>query len=123
MEKMEHGDGDGNKPVIKFEKLPWKRLLACIIVQMTYTLLGAFLFIYIEECKGKRTNDTSKYISFSKYVNSKKDIDQDEKERILNLTKSFFATTENRICKINHDTIAKWWQFTTVTCYTIGKQN
>lgn len=120
MERMEHCNGNRNEQVIKFEKLPWKRLIAWIIVQMTYTLLGAFLFIYVEECKGKRTNDTSKYQSFSKYLNNKDGIDQGEKERILNLTKSFFVITEERICKINHDTIAKWWQFTTVTCYTIG---
>eukprot|EP00794_Sanderia_malayensis_P013843 gene13843-15289_t len=111
---------------INNRKLPLKKLVVWICVHITYTFLGALLFVYLEECAASQTHTpTGKFREFMNYLGSRKSLDDNEVKRILNETRGFFvkAVTARKSCEFTHEAIAKWWAFTTVTCYTIGYGN
>ena len=104
-----------------YYKLPMKKILIWIVVHISYTFLGSLLYIYLEECLGIAVEETSKYKPFADFLANSSLVTDDERLRILNVTKAYFVKYKKRTCAIEHESIIKWWHFTTVTCYTIGK--
>ena len=107
---------------INYEKLPLKRLFGWTILQFTYTFVGAILYILMEECYGTDVISSSTYRAMVDYAEKDTTMSQKEKGIYLNITTQYFGNMEKRECSFSHDNLAKWWKFTTVTCYTIGRQ-
>ena len=106
-----------------YEALRYKQVLGWFILQMIYTFLGALLFILLEECYGNDEITDGNYKGIILYIERQDVLGREEKMKFKNVTKAYFQKALNpKGCEINHDNIAKWWSFTIVTCYTIGKK-
>eukprot|EP00794_Sanderia_malayensis_P013844 gene13844-15290_t len=102
----------------------FRKLCTLVAMHFVYTLLGALLFIYIEECvPGKKaaSNNSTELVKFEAYLNSIGTLDGRERSRILNITAAYFE--RKRVCGVNMENLVKWWDFTVITVATIGFGN
>ena len=97
-----------------------KKFIVLSISFHVYTLAGAYLFIYVEDClPGKRTTVIDE--NFLHYVKERSDLNEDDKIKVINVTTSYQMNMDERECSYQLPNVLKWWEFTIVTCATIGK--
>ncbi len=97
-----------------------KRMCILGLVHGIYTFLGALLFIYIEECNAVKTHG-QEYNRFKSYLSEHKQLNSSEAEMILNISTGFFDPDLKHDCAITKKTLVKWWDFTMISCATIGE--
>ena len=105
-------------------KLKLKKLFVTFLFHNTFTFLGALLFIYLEECRPEQVPKPSKskeLQQFQMFINSDMNLTFNEKYIILNKTNALLMGERKLDCAINELNILRWWRFTVVTVYTIGK--
>ena len=106
------------------QKLKLKKLFLIFLLHNTFTFLGALLFIYLEECRPDQVPKPSKskeLKQFQAFIKNDMNLTCNEKYAILNKTIAIFMGERKLDCAINGFTLKKWWMFTIVTVYTIGK--
>ena len=113
-----------NREEQRYEPLYYWTVIKWFVLQMTYTFLGALLFVLLEECHGTDEIPDKNHNKFISYIEKRDDLGEDEKILFKNVSKEFYHSLyKTKQCVINHDVIAKWWSFTIVTCYTIGNRH
>ena len=96
-----------------------KKFIVLSISFQIYTLAGAYLFIYVEDClPGKRTTVIDE--NFLHYLKERSDLNEDDKIKVLNVTTSYQMNMDETECSYQLPNVLKWWEFTIVTCATIG---
>ena len=114
------GGQDSKIPI--YEPILYKKVIAWFLLQMLYTFLGGLLFLLLEECYGIDEMPNTNYEGLISYIENKMDFPEDEKIKFKNISKQYFQSlVKARKCAMDHDLVAKWWSFTIITCYTIGK--
>ena len=106
------------------QKLKLKKLFVIFLLHNTFTFLGALLFIYLEECRPEQVPKPSKskeLQQFQIFIKYEMNLTFNEKYIILNKTNALLIGERNLDCDINELNLSKWWKFTIVTVYTIGK--
>lgn len=105
-----------------YEAVLYKKVIGWFVGQLIYTFLGALLFVFLEECQGKDEITNHDYKALISYIENEKYLIEEQRTKFKNITKKYFESSSKKLnCELDHDNIAKWWSFTTVTCYTIGK--
>ena len=95
-----------------------RRFILLLIFFILYTLSGALLFIKVEEC-ARSQQENPEHQKFLKHLNITKELNQTEREMMKNISHAVF--NKKTECSYKTETITKWWDFTIVSCVTVGK--
>ena len=125
VERKESDNTERKKKSMRlYEPIFYGKVILWFVIQMIYTFLGGLLFVLLEECYGIDETPSNNYKHLISYVESHADFGEEEKIKFKNISEQYLKTLlKERKCELNHDAVAKWWSFTIVTCYTIGKIN
>eukprot|EP00112_Aurelia_sp_Birch-Aquarium-sp1_P007820 Seg1853.12 transcript_id=Seg1853.12/GoldUCD/mRNA.D3Y31 product="hypothetical protein" protein_id=Seg1853.12/GoldUCD/D3Y31 len=97
----------------------FKKFIGLCIAFELYALAGAYLFLYVEECLPEKQT-TMIDENFLDYLKGRADLNEEEKIKILNVTTSYQIDLDEIKCSYQLPDVLRWWEFTIVTCATIG---